>query len=263
MGRPRRRSTLPWISPPTRRSRAWWGPCTRSATGDGPSTTRSTQDGSGPRRSCSIRGRTERHMPRPGFVLEVDERTPPLLVHQGEGFRMHRFPLGTRVVYPPDSLPPIRNVTGTIREALLDPLDSEPLPELLKPGMRLTIAFDDLSLPLPPLQHLHGTLTLRAARPGHADGAAAAAAAEGVHDRDHAEQRDLPQAFRLHEQARVGMVGGRSGRDARREEGQRTRSRQAQAGGLREDRVAVRRHRRARRRDRSRTREDARERAPA
>jgi len=26
-------------------------------------------------------------MGRPGFVLEVDERTPPLLVHEGEGFR--------------------------------------------------------------------------------------------------------------------------------------------------------------------------------
>ena len=44
-------------------------------------------------------------MPRPGFVLEVDERTPPLLVHEGEGFRMQKFPLGTRVVYPPDALP--------------------------------------------------------------------------------------------------------------------------------------------------------------
>ena len=31
-------------------------------------------------------------MPRPGFVLEVDERTPPLLVHEGEGFRIdHAF----------------------------------------------------------------------------------------------------------------------------------------------------------------------------
>ena len=44
-------------------------------------------------------------MARPGFVLEVDERTPPLLVHQGEGFRLQKFPLGSRVVYPPDSLP--------------------------------------------------------------------------------------------------------------------------------------------------------------
>ena len=44
-------------------------------------------------------------MPRPGFVLEVDERTPPLLVNEGEGFRMQRFPLGTKVIYPPDALP--------------------------------------------------------------------------------------------------------------------------------------------------------------
>src|SRR5438105_2590904 len=88
-------------------------------------------------------------MPRPGFVLEVDERTPPLLVHSGEGFGLHKFPMGTRVVYPPDSLPPLPDVTGAIRDALLHPLDSEPLPELLRPGMRLTIAFDDISLPLP------------------------------------------------------------------------------------------------------------------
>jgi hypothetical protein len=91
-------------------------------------------------------------MARPGFVLEVDERTPPLLVHQGEGFGLQKFPLGSRVIYPPDSLPAIRDVTGAIRQALLEPMGSEPLPELLKPGMRLTIAFDDISLPLPPMQ---------------------------------------------------------------------------------------------------------------
>src|SRR5947208_9350035 len=91
-------------------------------------------------------------MTRPGLVLEVDERTPPLIVHQGEGFRLQRFPLGSRVIYPPDPLPGIRDVTEAIRDALLHPLDSEPLPELLRPGMRLTIAFDDISLPLPPMR---------------------------------------------------------------------------------------------------------------
>jgi hypothetical protein len=85
-------------------------------------------------------------------VLEVDERTPPLLLHEGEGFRLQKFPLGTQVIYPPDPLPGIRDVTAAIRQALLHPHDSEPLPELLKPGMRLTIAFDDISLPLPPMQ---------------------------------------------------------------------------------------------------------------
>ena len=44
-------------------------------------------------------------MQRPGFVLEVDDRTPPLVVHEGLGFRLENFPLGTRVVYPPESLP--------------------------------------------------------------------------------------------------------------------------------------------------------------
>src|SRR5437764_12916876 len=91
-------------------------------------------------------------MPRPGFVLEVEERTPPLLVHSGESFGLHKFPMGTRVVYPPDSLPGLPDPTAAIRDALLHPLDSEPLPGLLRPGMRLTIAFDDVSLPLPPMQ---------------------------------------------------------------------------------------------------------------
>ena len=49
-------------------------------------------------------------MSRPGFVLEVDDRTPPLVVHEGQGFRLESFPLGTRVVYPPESLPAVPDV---------------------------------------------------------------------------------------------------------------------------------------------------------
>ena len=91
-------------------------------------------------------------MPRPGFVLEVDERTPPLLVSEGEGFRMQRFPLGTKVIYGPDPLPGLDDVSAQIRHALLHPVgDSKPLPELLNAGMKLTIAVDDISVPLPPM----------------------------------------------------------------------------------------------------------------
>jgi hypothetical protein len=91
--------------------------------------------------------------PRRGIVLEVDRTTPPMLFHHGEGFRLERLPVGSRVVYPNEPLEPIDDVEAAIRHALLHPLgDSEPLPALLKPGMRLTIAFDDLSLPLPPMQ---------------------------------------------------------------------------------------------------------------
>jgi len=89
---------------------------------------------------------------RAGFVLEVDDRTPPLVVHEGEGFRLETFPAGTRVVYPPESLPGLADVDAAIRTALLEPTGAEPLPALLRPGMRLTIAFDDVSLPLPPMR---------------------------------------------------------------------------------------------------------------
>src|SRR5918999_1466779 len=91
-------------------------------------------------------------MARPGFVLEVDERTPPLIVHEGERFRLHKFPLGTRAIYPPDSLPGVRDMNGAVRHALENPLGSEPLSDLLRQGMRLTIAVDDISLPLPPMR---------------------------------------------------------------------------------------------------------------
>ena len=43
-------------------------------------------------------------MPRPGFVLEVDRSTPPTLMWHGEGFRLERLPVGSRVVYAPEPL---------------------------------------------------------------------------------------------------------------------------------------------------------------
>ena len=92
-------------------------------------------------------------MPRPGFVLEVDRSTPPTLFWHGEGFRLERLPAGSRVVYPPEPVAALADPDAAIRDALLHPVgDSEPLPALLRPGMRLTIAFDDISLPLPPMR---------------------------------------------------------------------------------------------------------------
>jgi nickel-dependent lactate racemase len=92
-------------------------------------------------------------MPRPGFVLEVDRSTPPTLMWHGEGFRLEKLPVGSRIVYPPEPLKALKDPDQAIRHALLNPAgDSKPLPELLRPGMKLTIAFDDISLPLPPME---------------------------------------------------------------------------------------------------------------
>src|SRR5580693_6285909 len=91
-------------------------------------------------------------MPRPGFVLDVDRSTPPTLMWHGEGFRLERLPVGSRVIYAPEPFDALDDPDAAIVDALLHPVGSDPLPALLRPGMRLTIAFDDISLPLPPMR---------------------------------------------------------------------------------------------------------------
>jgi len=91
--------------------------------------------------------------PRPGFVLEVDRSTPQTLFWHGEGFGLERLPVGSRVIYGPEPLPALKDPDAAIRHALDNPLgDSAPLRSLLHAGMKLTIAFDDISLPLPPMK---------------------------------------------------------------------------------------------------------------
>jgi Lactate racemase N-terminal domain len=90
---------------------------------------------------------------RPGFVLDIDRSTPPTLMWHGEGFRLEKLPVGSRIVYPPEPMEALGDPDAAIRHALDQPLgDSPPLRALLRPDMKLTIAFDDVSLPLPPMR---------------------------------------------------------------------------------------------------------------
>lgn len=92
-------------------------------------------------------------MPRPGFVLDVDRSTPPSLFWYGEGFRLEKLPPGrSRVLYPPEPIEALDDIDGAIRHALEHPIDADPLRAQLFAGMKLTIAFDDVSLPLPPMR---------------------------------------------------------------------------------------------------------------
>lgn len=89
-------------------------------------------------------------MPRPGFVLDVDRSTPPILFWRGENYSLEKLPADrSRVIYAPEPESPIDDIDAAIRHALLNPIEMDPLPTLLFPGMKLTIAFDDISLPLP------------------------------------------------------------------------------------------------------------------
>lgn len=90
--------------------------------------------------------------PRPGFVLEVDRSTPPTLMWKGESFGLQKLPTGSRIVYAPEPFDALEDPQGAIRDALENPTgDQKPLSALLFAGMRLTICFDDISLPLPPM----------------------------------------------------------------------------------------------------------------
>ncbi|MCH8053038.1 MAG: DUF2088 domain-containing protein [Planctomycetes bacterium] len=86
------------------------------------------------------------------LIHTVSKSDPPYLFHRGEGYERHRLPAGTRVICARPPLPGVADVRATIEDALANPLESEPLVELLKPGMKVTIAFDDISLPLPKMK---------------------------------------------------------------------------------------------------------------
>ena len=67
-------------------------------------------------------------MPRPGFVLEVDDKTPALLTMAGAAVRLQSFAAGTRVAYPADAVPS-SNPVALIDAALDSPVEGGSLGE--------------------------------------------------------------------------------------------------------------------------------------
>ena len=83
-------------------------------------------------------------------VVTIHRSSAARVLHYGEGFLREKLPEGTRVLYPPPPLQPVRDVKQAVRYAIAHPEGSEPLFALLKPGMKITIGLDDISIPLPP-----------------------------------------------------------------------------------------------------------------
>lgn len=86
------------------------------------------------------------------LIRYVESESERYYFHYGEAFLWESLPLGTRVIYPPPPLMPIENPKGAIERAIERPYGCEPLSALLRRGMKVTIAFDDISLSLPPMQ---------------------------------------------------------------------------------------------------------------
>src|SRR5216683_8168304 len=89
---------------------------------------------------------------RSDLVVTLSRKSEPRLIAYGEEFITAKLPAGTRVIYPPPPLDALPDPDLAIRYALLHPENSDPLFAQLNPNMRVTIAIDDISLPLPPMR---------------------------------------------------------------------------------------------------------------
>jgi lactate racemase len=87
-----------------------------------------------------------------GLVRIYEKGDPPLFLMNGERFIFANVPEGTRVLYPRPPLAGVGDLRAAAARAIDNPLGMEPLRALLKPGMKVTIAFDDISLSLPKMQ---------------------------------------------------------------------------------------------------------------
>jgi hypothetical protein len=70
--------------------------------------------------------------------------------HCGERLRWEETPEGSRLLYAPAPLPSLADLRAATQKAIEAPLGCDPLSAQLSPGMKVTIAFDDISVPVPP-----------------------------------------------------------------------------------------------------------------
>lgn len=85
-------------------------------------------------------------------VVQLEKDSAPRLLWSGEDLVEAKLPAGTRVIYPKPPIAPVPDREAAIEYAIRHPENMDPLPALLRPGMKVTIAIDDISLPLPPMR---------------------------------------------------------------------------------------------------------------
>jgi hypothetical protein len=85
-------------------------------------------------------------------VVTLDKKSAPRAALQRRSLLEVDLPAGTRVVYPRPPIEALKDVDAAIRYALNHPLNCDPLHAKLRPGMKVVIAIDDISLPLPPMR---------------------------------------------------------------------------------------------------------------
>ena len=92
------------------------------------------------------------HPDRSHLIQHVENARQRYELFHGDGFLSERLPVGTRIIYPPAPLAGAPDVRAAIEQAIDHPMGCDPLNAQLRPGMKVTIVFDDISLTLPPMR---------------------------------------------------------------------------------------------------------------
>src|SRR6267154_5143143 len=85
-------------------------------------------------------------------VVVQEKRSPPRMLFSDTEILLEEIPVGTRVVFPNPPVEELANWRAAIRWAINHPEGCDPLHAQLRPGMKVVIAIDDISLPLPPMR---------------------------------------------------------------------------------------------------------------
>src|SRR5260370_3194061 len=85
-------------------------------------------------------------------VVIQDKRSPPRMLFSDTEVLLEEVPVGTRIVFPNPPVEELANARAAIRWAINHPEGCDPLHAQLRPGMKVVIAIDDISLPLPPMR---------------------------------------------------------------------------------------------------------------
>src|SRR6266446_5832243 len=85
-------------------------------------------------------------------VVIQEKRSPPRMLFSDTEILLEEVPVGTRVVFPNPPVEELTNWRAAIRWAINHPEGCDPLHAQLRPGMKVLVAIDDISLPLPPMR---------------------------------------------------------------------------------------------------------------
>jgi len=85
-------------------------------------------------------------------VVIQEKRSPPRMLFSDTEILLEEVPVGTRIIFPNPPIEELANARAAIRWAINHPEGADPLHAQLRPGMKVVIALDDISLPLPPMR---------------------------------------------------------------------------------------------------------------